>query len=783
MARSKKIVIGIQDRTAPRKQAILLTVLSVLLFFTTLFSVVETAKTTALILLILALVGGILCFRTLKARITLPLAMLLLFVVMNGISTAYALSGKFALREFLKLVIALGIGLILLMLTPGEGVKPARRIATVLEGSAALAALFSVDLISTRLLSTPLITVMMKYSSAYFNLTGVEAGIRLTSIFENPNIFAGCTGIGVLLALSLAQSSEGIKERRFHLCCLYVTSTAFVLAFSMGATASIAVAFLVYLLLERRRGELLLLMGKTLILAFVSVILCAMTSLDAWNGFQPIPLLCLIVGAVLLCLADSFVCRNWGEKLQKHGKISVIAIVLLVVLIAGFALTAYNLTGDVSLSDGEILRRSVYPAPGDYSVTAEGDNGIWITVESQNREDTMMHTSTVIYNGPLSNAAFTVPEDSLVVYFNLKAETAANLQSVTLNGNGESFSLPLGYKLLPGFIANRLQGLKANQNAIQRLVFFDDGISLFHRSPIFGLGLGAFENAICSVQSFYYETKYVHNHYIQVLLEVGVIGLILFVSLLVGSAAAVLRSLKKGDHHPLTPALGAALVFMAIHAATEVVFSSQFYLPLAFGIFILISLCCGDALRIPVLNQTVKTWIPIVSGALAAVFGILLCGNLMAASIVDRNGTFDSVERAIKMDRYEWTDYALSYVMSSATGSNTSAIREKAAQYAEDLTEVNSNIIPFRLSEYYLMYGNVPKALEMAEKYANYCSSNSTAWNNLLQMISGYYYASAEFRAGVVHLVDMMEQWDAENIGSIELDPATLDFLDFVYSH
>ena len=285
------------------------------------------------------------------------------------------------------------------------------------------------------------------------------------------------------------------------------------------------------------------------------------------------------------------------------------------------------------------------------------------------------------------------------------------------------------------------------------------------------------------MQSFYYETKYVHNHYIQVLLEVGVIGLILFAGLLLVSAAAVLRSIKKGDHHPLTPALGSALVFMAIHAATEVVFSSQFYLPLAFGIFILISLCCGDVLAVPVLNKTVKTWVPIVSGALAVVFGTLLCGNLMAASIVDRNGTFDSVEKAIEMDCFEWTDYALSYVMSSATGSNTPAIREKAAQYAEDLTKVNSNIIPFRLSEYYLMYGNVPKALEMAEKYADYCSSSSATWNKLLQMISRYYYASPEFRAGVEHLVDMMETWDAENIGTIELDEATLEFLDFVYSH
>lgn len=82
-----------------------------------------------------------------------------------------------------------------------------------------------------------------------------------------------------------------------------------------------------------------------------------------------------------------------------------------------------------------------------------------------------MHTSTELYRGEASGAQFAVPEDSLVVYFNFSAPETVRVESVTYQNEEASGSVPLGYRLLPGFIANRLQGLFANENAIQRVVF------------------------------------------------------------------------------------------------------------------------------------------------------------------------------------------------------------------------------------------------------------------------------------------------------------------------
>ena len=66
----------------------------------------------------------------------------------------------------------------------------------------------------------------------------MEAGVRMTSIFENPNVFAGCVGIAVLLSLGLIQSSKTNWEKRIHQVLLFLNALAFVLAFMKQPTKS-----------------------------------------------------------------------------------------------------------------------------------------------------------------------------------------------------------------------------------------------------------------------------------------------------------------------------------------------------------------------------------------------------------------------------------------------------------------------------------------------------------------------------------------------------------------
>lgn len=783
IGRQKKNQMG-QPANAPApftgRDTVTAAILGLVFFAAVCLSSASTVKTTGIVLSFCVLAGAFIWFGTLRERIYLPLAALALYAVMDGVSASYAIAGKFALYEFLKVLCALSLGVLLTAAAPGSGERPVRWIGVILETAAAAAGIVSIDLLSTHGISGAVLRVLGSVTPDYAELTGVEAGVRMTSIFGNPNIFAGCAGIGVLLSLGLTLSTAAGRQRSVHCVMLYVNSLSFVLAFSMGGSGAIACAFIVYLLLEKRESKAaaFVLMLETLVLTVISAAVISLTSFGAWTGVNPVPLVCTAVGAALLCVTDRYVGgRLAGAKVLGGRAVAGLALVVVAVL-GAYILAAWHWTGGVSLGEGGTLRRAAYPEPGTYTLEINCDVALNVSIESQNSQETMMHTSTPLYSGPAKDAAFTVPGDSLVVYFNFHAPEGGRLSAAACAGaGGEMIKIPLGYRLLPGFIANRLQGLFANENAIQRLVFFEDGMKLFRRSPIIGLGMGAYENAVKSVQSFYYETKYVHNHYIQALLETGAVGLLLFVCLLAISGASVLCAWRKPDRPPLVPAMGSALVFMAVHGAVEVVFSSYPYLPFAFGVFALINLSCGSSLERPRLGNAAKTVSLLCLCVFTGVYGVLTLLNVQAMLLVSREATFQSLETAARQDKFEWADYLLTYVDSSTTDEANDEVREKAEVYAAKLSEVESNSVPYFLAEYYFRTGNTEQALRMLEKYVSYLASDEAAWNNAFHLLEQYGQTEELCREGTAGLVEILEDWTARNMGVITLDEVSQAFV------
>lgn len=754
--------------------------LSVVFFFVVCLLSASTVKRAALYLIGLTLALVALRFSRLRSRVTLPLLALALYVIMNGISTLYATSGKFALYEFLKILCAFCLTLIVLAVAPGQGMESGRWIASILEGFVALASLASVDMISTHYISDLILFLLSKITPDYLELEPLVPGTRINSIFTNPNVFAGIAGIGVMLSLGLALSSTGKKERAVHTSCLAVTSLAFVLAFSMGGSGTIALAFLVYLALEsrERRPHLLLLMAETLVVTLLSAMVISNTSFDAWVAPRPIPLACTAVNAAVLSALETGMNRRLSNKLRGHGRIAAIFLGGVAATVAVYVVLAFQLTGPVSLEPDEYLSRSIYPEPGEYTVDVQADRPLNVYIYSYNRAEIILQSPEVLYNGPVGEAVFSVPEESEVVYFGMTSDQPVNIDRVSCSSAGETIKVPLRYKLLPGFVTNRIQGLLANRSVIERLIFFEDGMKLFKRSPVIGLGLGAFENSLKSVQSYYYETKYLHNHYLQTLLDTGIIGLLLFVGIFVTCGVSIWWARRKDGFDPMISALGGALVFMAAHGGAEVDFSVYSYLPIAFITFGLIGFCTQDAMPKVDKEQAIQAGAALGISALLAVFGLLLVGNMQAAALAAREPTMDDLAEAAKLDKFEWADYMLSYVVSSVNNQVEDDVRIQADQYAERLSRVDSNSIPFYLADYYLTLGRMEPGMRMLEKYTDYTASDSTTWQSAFDLLEWHAVDTEQFRTEAEHLAARMDAWNEEHLGTVVLSEKNLDFLE-----
>ena len=703
-----------------------------------------------------------------------------LLSLISGLTTKW---GWLAAEEAAKYLTAFCVFCILLLrLKEQDGVEKLCMTVAVL---CALCALLSVDASSAGLFSTPVMALVDHLGGEYALMaTGYEPGVRITGIFGNPNALAGLLAFGVFLSFFLLQTARTSKARLAAAMLTMTNAFGFLLAFSMGGIAAFALAVGAYLLLAHpdRRLALLVTLTETTVLA----LLLAFTAMPFLGRSGPAglwPVLAGPMGGLPLWAIQTKLQPGKGTKAAEVTAGVLAAAVAYVIL-------GYNLTGGTALAPGQTLRRSVYPAGGDYQLAAQWDGApVSVTVESQNTQQTIMHTSTVLYRGGLDQAAFTVPQDSRVVHITLSAPQGARLEDMTLSGGKK---VPLGYKLFPGFVANRIQGLWANQNAIQRLEFFRDGLKMFAASPLVGSGLGCVEELVTQVQRFYYESRYVHNHYIQVMAEMGLPGLLAFLAVLGAAGYALLRRRREGDKSPLLAALGACLAMMALHAGVEAVWSFGFYQTAALALLAGITVSFDR----PVKTLTEKkALLSLCRGTLclaALCGGLLMAGHLSAAKEyadiqAGRKPQYaNTMDKLAGRDRYNWAQYKLDLALNAAVVDGPYG--RLAGEYAAQLRRLGDYAINCQLmASHYFPRGELEEFFAASREGLRQKASSSAAWQEQFDLYEAAFHSGVLddptwFAGQCLETYDQLLAFNQGRMGPVSLSAENEAFLQLLRS-
>ncbi|WP_293010191.1 MULTISPECIES: O-antigen ligase family protein [unclassified Oscillibacter] len=739
-----------------------------------------TAQESVTMLCILLALGTLLTAALLRKRPIAPRLGLLflavtLYVLWAGISCFRSPYPVLALKEFTK-ILAGFLLFLLIIFTAGSGKNAGRNAISAVSAVSALFSFLSIDLVSTHWFSGAFRAIVETFTQDYSVNSGLETGTRINSLLADGNTFASVTGLGVLLALGLALSSHG-RERAFHAVCLFLSALGFVLAFSLGAMGFIAAAFVLFLLAVPKGEKLpgVILMVETLAVTMLGVLAVYISVFDGTKQFSPIPLLAALFGSAGLAALDRLLSRRICTALSHHRALSLGAAGGLVLCGAVYGVLAFQLTGPAALAPGEVLTRAADLSAGAYTLSTESNGDASVRVTCQNETDLILHTSTVLYDGVSDGAAFTVPEGTEAVWFAVSLPEGGTVEQLSYTGT-EDGSLKLHYRLLPGFMANRLQGLWANQNSVQRTEFWRDGLRIWEKSPLLGEGLGAVEAGLYSVARFEYQSRYVHNHYIQTLADAGVIGLALFAGVLVSSFWTALAGRKRGA--PLAPALFAATGFAALQAVNQAAFSLSSFLSLMFCIWAGIAVHCTQAApeqaKVPAMEPTVaaetktkkttakpntgnmqpspaKGWtahkaLLLSALAITTIWSGLLLNHLRADNdmMFGQGTVFQRLDSAIGSDPFSRQDSMQAYIYYSAQ-SDDEAIQNQAGLYASAYTRPG-NTDPDYLAEYFFENHIPQSAFAALSRHLAFNRARTGAWQYGLTLLAEQDDGTPEFQ-------------------------------------
>lgn len=750
-----------------------LAVISLLLLLAMTIQTARMAMVLIAVALVLSLPIGKRALHGMERYISVPVLGLLAFALMNGLAAIYSPFDSDALGEFYKIITAVALCAILLARFEKKHV---RGLLWGFSAVIAVIALLSIDMASDGFLFRGFDAIVSLLGEDYFTIEQGVVNQRVVGLYNDSNVTASIFGLGTLAALYLTDTAKGRRDKLLACELLGVSALGFLLSMSRGAILCFGLALLVWLL-AAGKGSRLRLFILMLLAALVTVVLSvpAMASVGKW---APVPLLLALAAGPLMFLLVHSLGGLLAKILEKRKKLAVGLMAGLLVCCAAYIVAGVLIVRPCTLNADDTLGRTVTLEPGEYTLSGTWEGPVTLTVSAESMEDLLQVRMNQIYKGPLDEAVFVIPEGTERVRIWFQTEEEARLEEVVLSDGTE---IPLAYPLLPDFITRRLQGsLFSDSSFLLRVQYMKDAWTLFTQSPLRGHGLASTEGLYTAVQPFYYESLYVHNHILQVMSDMGLLGLAAFLLLLLGSVWLLVRNLRSGDG-PLAAMLLAGWVLMNAHSAMEINFSIRAYQCVALVWLLLPVLLFAR----PVSRKGLVKWgglaVSLLLWLYLAVFGFLLARHLMVQkemaefSTTSASEFMETTKRFVKQDVFVQEQNKLNFVANAAILQKPIYNAEKN-RWVQDLRESGTYTACSGLARYYyLRLGEYEELFACSRQGIAQEASTNDAWrlqftfyrNDVLPTIDETQFSV--FVEGVLETKAYLDTYNQEHIGQITL--------------
>ncbi len=414
-----------------------------------------------------------------------------------------------------------------------------------------------------------------------WEVTGGYIEGRIYSTIQYPNSLAAYLTGAFLVCLGLWQTASR-KLRQFYALAAFLLLITAILTYSRGGWLIMPVFFSLYVVLMPRTKRL----DAALFIGLVAAVSAGLTPFAgriAMAGQDGRLWLLLIVG-YLLVLAGQYLLIDLRERLSRKVLLAVACSIVVLFLSAMAGYVHRTLAAPLRV-ERSAIEQNIAVLPGvDYNLSVE--------VLSNNLEEASFAWQLTVLElqpgvglqtrleQPLQQSsewetkefAFTTSEEAERVVVRLQSVhpgTAAEFGAVTLRGADTKRLLEFELsRLLPRVLYERLFSLDREENVAERFVFFRDAWEIIKDHPWRGLGGHAWSSIYFKYQSADYSTTEVHNHFLQVWIETGIIGFLLFLAIWLGLIFTTYRLYKQApiEQKVLVAAIVSGVLAVVTHS-------------------------------------------------------------------------------------------------------------------------------------------------------------------------------------------------------------------------
>jgi hypothetical protein len=285
------------------------------------------------------------------------------------------------------------------------------------------------------------------------------------------------------------------------------------------------------------------------------------------------------------------------------------------------------------------------------------------------------------------------------------------------------------------------------------------------------------------VQEFAYDTRYTHNHYIQLMVEMGLVGLASYVAMAV-CAAAALWKLRKTERAGLCAPLAAAVVMLYGHAVVEATWSFGCYLAVAVVVFAAIVIASAECCRVQA--KAAARVAPPAAFACLVLFSAAISGYVYASSSYSaiqagrKTQTAYTMTELARVDVYQGVVYKLNMAVNAAT-SEVPEFYAQAGTYAAQVRARHIYDFDVMLAQqHYFARGEWEDGVALLQAAALEGGSLSSNWQTVFSLLEAYFELCPDqswYAGQVLNLKQQMDEFNQGRLEPVSLSETNLAFV------